>query len=142
MQGASIVHALKYTSHTDWDFSGAHWIFSSHPKWQGQSGSIGDLCGENIVTGSSSAAAGRAAHSRMYTSLATTHPSVPLEERGRRRRTFRVKRSLVRCVRLPRRWLHRRAVFLRARMHRTKGTASWCSGRWTPMTLKRASSSL
>jgi hypothetical protein len=58
MQGASIDYALKDTPHADWDFSGAHRILRSHPKWQGQSGPIGDLCGGNTVTGSSSAAAG------------------------------------------------------------------------------------
>jgi hypothetical protein len=58
MQGASIDYALKDTPHTDWDFSGAHRILRSHPKWQGQSGPIGDLCGGSTLTGSSSTAAG------------------------------------------------------------------------------------
>jgi hypothetical protein len=58
MQGASIDYALKDTRHTDWDFSGAHRILHSQPKWQGQSGQIFDLCGGSTVTGGSSAAAG------------------------------------------------------------------------------------
>jgi hypothetical protein len=58
MQGAGIDYALKDTPHADWDFSGAHRILRSHPKWQGQSGPIGDLSGGSTVTGGGSAAAG------------------------------------------------------------------------------------
>jgi hypothetical protein len=58
MQGAGIDYALKDTPHADWDFSGAHRILRSHPKWQGQSASIGDLCGGRTVTDGGSAAAG------------------------------------------------------------------------------------
>jgi hypothetical protein len=58
MQGASIDYALKDTPRADLDFAGVHRILRSHPKWQGQSGPISDLCGGSTVTGGGSATAG------------------------------------------------------------------------------------
>jgi hypothetical protein len=58
MQGASIDYAPKDTPNADWYFSRAHRILRSHPKWQGQSGPIGNLCGGRTVTGGGSAEAG------------------------------------------------------------------------------------
>jgi hypothetical protein len=58
MRGASIDYALIHTPYADWEYSGAHRILTGHPKWQGQSGPIGDLCGGSTVTGGGSAATG------------------------------------------------------------------------------------
>jgi hypothetical protein len=58
MQGDGFDYALKDAPQADWDFSAALRILRSHPKWQGQSEPIGDLCFGSTVTGGGSAAAG------------------------------------------------------------------------------------
>jgi hypothetical protein len=77
MRGASIDYALMHTPHADWEYSGAHRILRGHPKWQGQSGPIGDLCGGNTVTGGGSAAIGTGGSSSDVNTVGNDSPGRP-----------------------------------------------------------------
>jgi hypothetical protein len=118
IQGAGIDYALKDTPPADWDFFEAPQILRSHPKWQGQSGPIGDLCGGSTVTGGSNAAAGLGGSGSDVHIVGDDSPGRPSGRKRAKKAQFQSQAVAGAMRVLPRRWLRRRPVFQRVRTHR------------------------